>query len=75
VGALHEADTAFRDAPGEQALPAEVAGGFGIQRVELPGSFRLLREIEGFGRFHLHSEGKFHGADSGLEVGVMGVLF
>jgi hypothetical protein len=56
-------------------LPAEVAGGFGIQRVELPGSFGLLGEVKGFGRFHLHSEGKFHGADSGFEVGVMGVLF
>jgi hypothetical protein len=62
---LDHADAALDEAAGEEAAAAE----FGVAVTGASG-FRFARDVEGFGRFHLHAEGDLHGFNAGGEFGL-----
>ncbi len=67
---LYVTDSAFRETSCHEDLPAL----HGIS-VHFPDILRFLADIECVGGLGLHAEGELQRLDSGLELGVTGVLF
>ena len=66
VPELDEADAAFEEAAGHEALAGEGAGA-----VEVADGLGFAVEIEGIGGLGLHAVGEFETADAGFELGVV----
>ena len=67
---LNEANPAFNQPSGEEALLAEDLGILLIQPVKGLGRRRLLLKVDRFGGVHLHLGGQFITADAGLQFAV-----
>ena len=70
IDEFDEADTTFREAPGDQALPAEAFAFVSLQPVEVKSGIVFLVEIKGIVRFRLHVIGGLERADAGVQTGV-----
>lgn len=65
---LDEADAAFGEASGHEALASVVLGRFLADAIHRFGGFGFAGEIEDIGRIHLHAEGEVEGVDGGVEI-------
>ena len=65
---LHEADTRFTQASGQQTLPPEVFGLRLVDAIQLHGSSGFATDVHNARCFRLHPEGQFHRLNSCLKV-------
>ena len=70
VRQLDEADAGLDEAPGQQALPAEVGGRRVVEAVQALRRRRLARQVHHAGERALHAEGQLVRLDDALDAGV-----
>ena len=70
INQFQETHPALRQPPGDQALPAEAAGGAPLQPVQIQRGIALAREIKSLGRLALHAKRRFKGADARVQCQV-----
>ena len=68
-------DAGLDEAPGQQALAAEVGGRRVVEAVQALRRRRLAREVHDAGELALHAEGELVGLDDPLDAGVNPLAF
>src|SRR5436190_12739504 len=71
---LDETNPAFDEAPGRQALFAELFRFLLINAVKRPRLFRFFFELQRFGNRSLHLKGEFVALDPGAQVLVIRII-
>ena len=68
------AHAALHQPAGHQALPTKHVGGWVVDTVELSGAKVLARQVKHLGCLTLHAESQFKGADTGIELTLVGAV-